>query len=745
VRSFLSLLALAITAVTCAPLAAVAAVPCDSLLPETTKGFVATKDVDRLRDAFNKTQLGHLVQDEKMKPFIEDLRRQMKGKLSETNTKLGLTLDDLADVYTGEVCAATIQPEGDKNRHALVVIVDATGKGEAVGRLLAKIDRNMADRKAVRSVRMLDEAPLTSYQLPPRDRLQGDRYAHFLVVNEQLVASDDLEVMATLRQAFKTPRQDSLSQLPAYKRVMTRNEEANSSEEPHLRWFIEPFGYAEALRAASGGRRRRGVDPLQVLMNQGFTAVKGMGGFVTFDTGAHEVLHRTLIYAPPVAGAEEGEKYELSARMLDFGEPSDLTPPDWVPREVASYLSLTLDTQGAFYDSKTLVNEMAGDKENVLFDDVLDSIRDDEYGPQLDIREDIVANLGKRAVLITDYQLPIDPRSERYLVAVELIDHTARVARQFDQLDQDKSGKVTIREVSRNRRLYFQRVLQEYGEPLTGGLTKEQYVESRSVEKALNRSMETDPDARKLKVGDTIVWEIINDPQAAHHQPPMEEDEMVIPVITIDGPGFAALPTTPIRADGEESKPLLPNSAVTVAHGHIMLASHVDFVAKVLGKVEQGEKLAQSADFRMTMEAVNGLHPGPKHLLAFSRLDDRVRPTYELIRQGKMPESQSMLGKLLNRMLGPEDEEVLREQQVSGEKLPPYEMVRRYLGPSGIYMNVEPAGDGFFVTGVVLSKDMSLPQVPVGEMIHDARLVDDRESLGGVIPQAVKPEEKLPR
>ena len=40
----------------------------------------------------------------------------------------------------------------------------------------------------------------------------------------------------------------------------------------------------------------------------------------------------------------------------------------------------------------------------------------------------------------------------------------------------------------------------------------------------------------------------------------------------------------------------------------------------------------------------------------FSRTDEEYRPTYELIRQGRMPEAESLFGKLLNRMLA-EDED----------------------------------------------------------------------------------------
>ena len=48
--------------------------------------------------------------------------------------------------------------------------------------------------------------------------------------------------------------------------------------------------------------------------------------------------------------------------------------------------------------------------------------------------------------------------------------------------------------------------------------------------------------------------------------------------------------------DDEEDKddePTLPNSAVTVVHGHLIIASHVDFLEKIItGKKEKGKKVA---------------------------------------------------------------------------------------------------------------------------------------------------------
>ena len=84
----------------------------------------------------------------------------------------------------------------------------------------------------------------------------------------------------------------------------------------------------------------------------------------------------------------------------------------------------------------------------------------------------------------------------------------------------------------------------------------------------------------------------------------------------------------------------------------------------------------------------------------FTRTDETCRPTYELVRQGKMPQSETMLGKFLNNLLTTEAEKqegLPRKQEIDGSNLPSFEMVRRYFGPAGRMMRSDP--DGWFLTG----------------------------------------------
>jgi hypothetical protein len=100
------------------------------------------------------------------------------------------------------------------------------------------------------------------------------------------------------------------------------------------------------------------------------------------------------------------------------------------------------------------------------------------------------------------------------------------------------------------------------------------------------------------------------------------------------------------------------------------------------------------------------LAPGERSAYHFGRTDEELRPTFDLIRAGKMPQSKSMLGKLLNKVLTTEDEKkqgVPRHQRVNGANLPEFEAVRRYFGPHAAVVRSDK--DGWFVTSVLLNKE----------------------------------------
>ena len=65
--------------------------------------------------------------------------------------------------------------------------------------------------------------------------------------------------------------------------------------------------------------KKRRKDMLAILQTEGFDAIQALGGYVHLATDDYEMLHRTQIYAPPLAGAA-ARSIDRSARAAGISQ-----------------------------------------------------------------------------------------------------------------------------------------------------------------------------------------------------------------------------------------------------------------------------------------------------------------------------------------------------------------------------------------------------------------------------------------
>ena len=618
-------------------------VPSERVFPATTRAWVSVPDPRGLAESFDRTDVGQLVKDPQMRPFVDSVREQARKAGRQRLGRLGLSFEDLAGLPGGEVAIGVIEPAA--GRLATVVLVDTTGHAEEARRVVETLGQRLAERKGTRTGTSGGAAEMAVWSVPPEPGSEGATTVAVVIQPEALVVGDDPAVVMQTATSL-AGRRDSLDTVTSWKAVGERCATGMSPSAAPIRWFVDPLALARAVQAANPPReKRKGPDYVAILGRQGFDAVKGIGGVVVFDDGGHDVRHRTLVHAPPLAGREPfaPNRYERAARMLQFPNAARLEPPTWVPRDVSGWMTMQWDMQNAFASVETLVDDVVGEKG--VFEDVIASLKEDPDGPQIDVENDLVKCLGTRVSIVSDHTMPIDVDSERLVIAIETRD-PERVAR------------------------------------------------------TVARSMATDPDMRKAEFDGHEIWELVDRSDS-------------IPKLEIETPGLA--PPTPVEAEGdqeakarraklrEREEKLLPHSAVTVAHGHLLIASHRDFLERVLATTEADGTLADAGDYDVVTEELGRMFPSESALRSFARGDETIRPAYEMLRRGEMPKSKSLMGQLLNALLGDGKEGSVREQRIDGSTLPEFEAVERYFGASGVGMETVP--EGWFIGGVALPRE----------------------------------------
>jgi hypothetical protein len=330
-------------------------------------------------------------------------------------------------------------------------------------------------------------------------------------------------------------------------------------------------------------------------------------------------------------------------KMFVLPNRKDFTPQPWVSREIAAYFTVYVDIQVAFDNFGPLFDEIMGEKD--LWTQTLEGMKTDKSGPQIDLKKELIANLGQRVTMVSDYNLPVTTTSERLLWAIEAKDEAA-------------------------------------------------------VAKAIEKCVKNDPTIKRREIDGHVVWEIV------------EEEDTGVPQLKVDVPALTPKkeggPSKPDEKDDDQEKEshFLPHGAITVAYGQLFVASHIDFLIKTLKPLDENSRLATQAEFQQVW-AIPSSKLGMKHQSSrsFAWTDRWVEPTYELIRQGKMPQSESLLARTLNSLAEPAargTKAAPRHQRIDGSKLPGYDVVRKALGPATTAMTSEP--DGWFIKGVLLTK-----------------------------------------
>jgi hypothetical protein len=673
---------------TAAPVEIIASTPAaETLLPKTTKGFLSVTNVTELDGRWNQTQLGHLMSDPAMGPFVKDLRHQFEDRLSDLRDRLGLTFEDLRGVPSGALTLALIEPEA--NQASMALLIDVSGRLDKAKVMLKTAATNLVGKGAQESHQETSSYSAWVYVTEPAPgAVTPARVTIYFLAGNLLGATDNRQVGEFILSQLSGKPGESLAQQSAFKEVMARcqkdlnqkdpgerdrdpereaagqkasgaktpalkalgqkvqkalrkrkgiDRKALARTAPDIRWYIQPLGYVEAVRAATPEQdRRKGKTLIQVMRNQGFDAIQGMGGYISVNLETYEILHRTTIYAPP--------PWKKSMKMLVLPNAKDFAPQPWIPRDVATYTTLSIDILNAFDNFGTMFDELFGENgETGLWADVLQSLKDDPSGPQIDLRREMIQHLGHRVTVVSDYELPITTNSERLLYAIETNNEKA-------------------------------------------------------VAVALDKWMKGDKTAKKRDWNGQVIWEMV------------EPEEQEVPTISLEAVPSVnpAEPPAPKRVLGkrntgdEEEVRLLPHAAVTAAHGHLLIASHLDFLKKILPQLALREQLARDVDYRLVNGTLGQFAPPERCLESFSRTDEEYRPTYELIKLGKMPESETMLARILNAMAGPTKKGVVRKQRINGSQMPDFQIVRRYLGPAGMEMSSE--ANGWFVKGFMLPK-----------------------------------------
>jgi hypothetical protein len=379
-KVFTSLVLAAVVSVVC-PNRGVAAAPTASqLLPTTTVAYIATDDVHRLDADWKRSRIAKLFDDAKMRPFLDAANKVDGASAAGSGPSAVMSWDDLVSIASGPASMAIVAV---KRTPTTILLVDAQGKRERVVALMKRIGEAQTNLGAKRTFQTLAGQRAVVYEREVKDGKKTHKVLRVYFLRDGIFGvTDNLALLADVFTRWEGTAKDDLENLAAFRSIRRTASEGLPKELAQASWFLDPFGYQKLVR---GPDKPKADDGWQRLARQGFAGIKAIGGSVSFAAAELDAVHHLAVYAP--------SPLKMAAGALAFEPLKEIRLPDWIPADVGRVAVLNWDLSAAFTAYGSWFDDVYGEGEAGIFEEVVLGIRDDPGAPGVDLRKDLLANL----------------------------------------------------------------------------------------------------------------------------------------------------------------------------------------------------------------------------------------------------------------------------------------------------------------------------------------------------------------
>lgn len=401
------------------------------LLPEDTLAYFRLDNADEYREDMSNSSVGKMLADPAMRPLAGDVYRTMAELFEQFGSAVGLSLDELLAIPSGQVAAAAMpgnlsdreeemlqQEEGadddspeairrriarkrrQQNAIAGVFMIDAGDNVDNLLGLVEKLEERITQGGYVRRTTEIEGTTLVRL-LPPRPGRPEIEYferSHNIVFG---IGHDTASKV--LDHWLDRSDESTLADRTDFASVMSRCVGAEETR-PQVTFFLDPYHLVERLVKRGGAAAL--VWP--IVEELGISKVRGIGGSVFSGGEVFEgIMHMHVLIDPPRDGF--------------FGvlrpEQGDSMPPKWVPADVAAYTSIHWDFQTTYENLDKVLEKFQGEEPLRRF---IEDPAKQRLG--ISFREEIIDNLTGRYASAGWIEPPVKLNSQAQAYALELKD-----------------------------------------------------------------------------------------------------------------------------------------------------------------------------------------------------------------------------------------------------------------------------------------------------------------------------------
>lgn len=357
----------------------------EALLPKDVLVFFSIPSIPELKERLDGSLSGEMLKDSEFQPFIDGVKEKLGEGSEKIKEELGVTLDDLLAIPQGEITFAVV--ELPPRKLAMVLLVDYGDSKETVDKLLTKMEEGLKESGGDVEGEEVGEVNIRTFTFEQEGDNPFNKLAYFDHDSYVAFASDP-EALKAVIDRWDGEAEDSFADHEVYSYILEKC--GSGDRDPLLKWFVNPIGLTQSVISLMQAQLPQAGLVLGFLPILGLDKLKGMGGANDIGVDDFDAVSKSFFYVEqPTAGI---------LNVFQFPA-TDLAPPKWVPADATMYSAMNWNVNGAYSAIQTLVDSFQGPG---AFDKIIDQVADEEDGPRIHIKKDIIDQLtGQIHIMMT--------------------------------------------------------------------------------------------------------------------------------------------------------------------------------------------------------------------------------------------------------------------------------------------------------------------------------------------------------
>lgn len=406
-----------------APVRAADAIPSERRMGNDVIAYFSIRNIADLKTSWAKTQLGQLLKDKDLAPFLEQFDAHWTKLTEMFEDEVGLPLNDALGIPQGEFSIAAVHTTGKPIGG--VAFLDFGEKRESLDKLIEKGTKAVEESgRAKRTEEDVDGVQIVFFDLSEENEAARDddddaakakkkpknpTGVAYLIKDSTLVVASRVDILKAVLTRWDGNAERTFADKQAYKYIKEKCHGENADAHPQVTYYVDPIGlYKGILGTLNLGPTETGL-ALSFLPSLGLDKIKGFGGTLDMGTDEFDMVTRALFYIDqPPTGVLNAFQFPKKSQV----------PPKWVAADVSTYGALSWDIAEAYNTVETIYETFAGAGS---FSKIIDDLAEQESGPKIHIKKDIVDQLSGGIVFVGNVPEDADLTvGERYLIGVEL-------------------------------------------------------------------------------------------------------------------------------------------------------------------------------------------------------------------------------------------------------------------------------------------------------------------------------------